>query len=130
MAKTTPCDGCPPGARQPALPERRAIVELDQAQAELDEYQSVSGWGTDRCPTRRTVSGYFGSGMTIRFAVTVEPSLAPATPISVPTFTALAWIVVRCSMTRSGLPNTQVWVKPSVDLTVTEVSSMAVTVPR
>src|SRR6266545_2121200 len=69
-------------------------------------------------------------GMTIRRAVTVEPSLVPARPISVPTAMALGCTVVRRSTTRIGLPNVQVRVKPSEDLTVTVLSLMAVTVPR
>src|SRR5207248_1042847 len=69
-------------------------------------------------------------GITMRFAVTVEPFFAPAIPTSSPVFTALLSVFCPCCTTRSGSPNVHVEVNPSVDFTVTVVSVTAVTVPR
>src|SRR2546423_10014676 len=68
--------------------------------------------------------------MTIRFAVTVEPFLTPATPTWIPFLTSLTCAVFWCATIRSLVPNAQVWVNPSADFTVTELLVTAVTSPR
>src|SRR5215469_4702660 len=67
---------------------------------------------------------------TISRASVALPSFDPAMPTWAPTATEFGWILARSLITVNGLPKVQASVKPSADLTVTDVSVIAVTEPR